>query len=349
MGSPRAQNPGLAGLNVTGFNVTPDGVRILNASGNTVGPGNVISDNAFDGVDLRSTAADGASAVSNTVRGNKIGTDLTGEHVLSNGVSTMSNVALFNAIEAVPGNTNLSCYYGTGLYINGARSNTISANVISGNWGAGIEIVGNTIDTIGGIPVNTNSPAAGAGSSNLITGNKIGTDATGKKFLGNTGDGVFIYYAMNNLIQTNVISGNETNGVDLFGPAASFTRIINNVIGGAAKSGLANAAYGILLDGPTAGSAPKHVTNLRNKNSGNFFGATRNINQDKNGSFVPPSGRAMPICIAPGTKPTAALLRSVAGSKKHRTKARSETAHQSPHLNHSELAHPRGPRHLRHG
>jgi hypothetical protein len=247
--------------------------------GNTAAAGNVISGNTAAGVQLQ----DGGTS-DNLVRGNLIGTDVTGTAALGNGMQ--------------------------GIYmLNGAQSNTVggtatgAGNVISGNGGNGVEIdfadtagnlvLGNFIGTdktgskpLGnagdgvllffGSTVNTiGAPAAGAGnvisanggngveitggegastSGNTIEGNLIGTDVSGKKALGNVGDGVFSDSASRNTLggtasgAANVISANGGNGVELSG--ASIFSVVGNRIG-TDKSGtaaLGNRGDGVLLE-----------------------------------------------------------------------------------------------------
>ena len=114
------------------------------------------------------------------VLGNFIGTDATGERAVPNSAD--------------------------GVLIDGSSNNTIGGteigarNVISGNSGAGVHI----------------DPGA---TKNLVQGNFIGTDATGKRAVPNGADGVLIGESFNNTIggtavgAGNVISYNGGNGV----------------------------------------------------------------------------------------------------------------------------------------
>jgi hypothetical protein len=154
----------LSGTTSTGANGQPlgntfDGVVIQNgASGNTVGgtaagAGNVISGNMFDGVNIF-----GAQTSANLVRGNLIGTDVSGEHDLHNHIwgviiQLQATGNVIGGASSVDANGNLS-----------AAGNVISANVIGG-----VGILQAT--------------------GNLVEGNFIGTDRTGKAGLANNPSG----------------------------------------------------------------------------------------------------------------------------------------------------------------
>ena len=143
---------------------------------------------------------------------------------------------------------------GGGILILGALNNTIGSqaagggNVISGNGGDGLRIVGPT-------PGLTASPAAG----NQVLANVIGLDSTGTNRVGNALDGVHLIRAASNAIGGtgfdfgNVISGNAANGIEIEGDpsyaAASggSNRVQGNMIGSdrQANPGLGNAGDGI--------------------------------------------------------------------------------------------------------
>jgi CSLREA domain-containing protein len=157
----------------------------------------------------------GPDATGNRVAGNYIGTDASGTQDLGNRES--------------------------GVYLGVASNNTVGGttpgarNVISGNTYEGVAIAG---------------PNA---RSNKVTGNYVGTDKSGTAPLGNGDSGVYIYDAPNNTVggttarSRNVISGNERNGVVVYGDTATGNRILPNSI-------FANGLLGIDLgdDGPTA-------------------------------------------------------------------------------------------------
>ncbi|MBV8231656.1 MAG: right-handed parallel beta-helix repeat-containing protein, partial [Planctomycetaceae bacterium] len=176
-----------------------DGVNITDASGNLIGGtdpgmGNLISQNVMYGVDIFSSP-DGTDTAGNVVQGNLIGTDASGTVSLGN---FLSGVLISNAIDNLIGGT------ATG-----------AGNVISGNSQYGLYV----------------APAA---TGNLIQGNKIGTDISGKQALDNIQDGVFIQDASSNLIggtvagAGNVISSNGLNGIEILGDTKNTSGMVSD-------------------------------------------------------------------------------------------------------------------------
>jgi uncharacterized repeat protein (TIGR01451 family) len=143
------------GLSITGGVAMANaghGISITSGTFNTIGgelpaERNIISGNAGSGVFLA-----GASTRSNLIQGNYIGTDISGNTSLANG--------------------------GDGVSINGSSQNAIggatggAGNLISGNQGAGIRVVG--------------------GPNTSIQGNRIGTTLGGLTALGNQQTGIEI-------------------------------------------------------------------------------------------------------------------------------------------------------------
>ena len=195
-----------------------DGVQIQDAPNNTIGgaqpgEGNILSGNGDDGIFINGTGASG-----NVVRGNFIGTDVTGSADLEN--------ALFGVqIKDAPNNI-----------IGGSQAG--AGNVISGNDEDGIFVV---------------NPGA---SGNVVQGNLIGTDVTGRADLGNGGNGVIIQDASNNTVggsragDGNVIAFNDFSGVTV-GSSLEDTSVSNSIRRNAIYS---NGALGIDLgdDGVSA-------------------------------------------------------------------------------------------------
>ena len=173
-----------------------NGVTLYGVAGNTVGgtnagARNVISGNQQLGVSITSTGAS-----NNMVLGNYIGPDATGTNALAN-------------------------TYG-GVTIDGAAGNMVGAvnggNVISGNLGNGVLLV---------------DPGT---SNNIVSGNFIGVDATGKKAMANNLAGVYIEVPGNTIGGVapgagNVISGNAENGVFIYGGTTSNNVVEGNFIG----------------------------------------------------------------------------------------------------------------------
>jgi hypothetical protein len=278
---------------------TQDGVTINGASGNTIGGAtaaarNVISGNSASGVLIWT-----AEATSNLVAGNYIGTDETGTVAIpnqANGVtldgaddniiggtnSASGNLISGNTQDGVlitssgaTGNMVLGNFIGTdaagvgalanafgGVTIDGCYGNIIGAsgggNVISGNAGNGVYLVD-----------------AGA-SLNIISGNFIGTDATGEAPLANSLAGVYIQVPGNTIGGVtpgsgNVISGNALNGVYIYTKVASNNVLEGNFIGTDAKgeTAVANGYSGVAISNAPANVIGGPVTGARNVISGN--------------------------------------------------------------------------------
>jgi titin len=228
------------------------GVRVASgASANTIGGAtagarNVISGNTGNGVEFLN---DGTQ--DNTVAGNYIGVDATGSAELGNhyGVYVPAGP---NTI-GTPGAGNvISGNYG-GVEITSA-GNVVAANFIGTDatgtaeihQGWGVEIIGVTIghNTIGGTTAGARNVISGNGSgvlltrtqANTVSGNYIGTDATGSAPLGNGGNGVSIFRGFQNTIggttpgARNVISANGFSGVHM--SSGSQHEVGSNVVAG---------------------------------------------------------------------------------------------------------------------
>jgi CSLREA domain-containing protein len=185
----------LAGLGV-------DGLRIV--AGHSTVRGLCI--NRFsDGIEL-------AEAGGNVIRGNFIGTDVSG------------TVGLGNA------NNGIRIFLSPGNSIGGIAPR--ARNVISGNAFMGIDIF-----------------SFGGETGNVIRGNFIGTDASGTVGLGNgtsggLTSGVLINNVPGNIIggrtpgARNVISDNALDGVTIFGLGATNNRVDGNLIKGHTSVGI---------------------------------------------------------------------------------------------------------------
>jgi CSLREA domain-containing protein len=161
-------------------------------------------------------------------------------------------------------------------------------------------MIGASNSTVKGLVVNRwkNSGIVISGSgatSNKVTGNFIGTDATGTEDLGNYYDGVYIYDGRNNAIGAsasgarNVISGNGNNGghgVRIVGSSTG-NRVQGNFIGtdrsgtkdlGNTESGVLVGAPGNAVGGTTAGEG--------NVISGNGFHGVQIYGSEATGNRV---------------------------------------------------------------
>ena len=176
------------------------GIRVRGGESITIGgvgrtpQFNVISGNHGGGILIEDASVE--------VNGNRIGTDRSGRSAIPNGIYGIA--------------------IATGQTFENSQSptNRITDNVISGNDGSGLAIVGES---------------DGFTSSNLIIGNRIGTSIDGLSALPNTGDGILITGEEGTQIgassnnQSNLVAGNGGNGVHLVN--ASDTGIYGNRIG----------------------------------------------------------------------------------------------------------------------
>src|SRR5205085_6172093 len=166
---------GAAGVSVSGSDAVVGGAA--------AGSGNVISGNGSSGIFV------GASAFA-SILGNRIGTSADGAAAVPNGSSV---VQLYrDGVTVVDGSL---------VTIGGPF--VAERNVISGNLGSGVQIVG----SVGRV---------------FVRGNFIGTDATGNFAVTNAGDGVYVVGVGplgvgERWVQGNVISGNGRNGIRMWG------------------------------------------------------------------------------------------------------------------------------------
>jgi parallel beta-helix repeat protein len=159
------------------------------------------------------------------IQGNYIGTEITGSFNRGNAVAGVN-------VDGAPGT-----HIGTG--VRGA------SNVISGN-GIGVSIGGRSRPAVSGL------------YNCLVQGNIIGLNAAGTAGLGN-GAGVSITNGYNLIggdgpLVRNIISSNQSNGVQIFHASAFRNRVIGNHVGTDRTATLrfANGLDGVLLAGGTA-------------------------------------------------------------------------------------------------
>ncbi len=227
------------GTNAAGTAAVPNAVGIgivgggsNNIGGNMAGTRNLISGNAGDGVYLTNGVAN------NAVYGNYIGVDVSGSLDLGNG---NSGVAFSNASNNTVG-----------------LPNPASRNVIAGNNNTGIVF-------------------SNGSNNNSVVANTIGLNAVGTAAVPNGVAGVFINNGAGNIIgdssapARNIISGNESQGVLIFGPSSgNFVR--GNTIGldPAGAVAIPNQGPGVrLASGATLNVIGGSVDAARNIISGN--------------------------------------------------------------------------------
>jgi uncharacterized repeat protein (TIGR01451 family) len=255
----------LIGTDKTGAVVLPhggSGVTMLETDNNTVGgsgPGqrNVISTGSHAGVNIQ-----GADS-GNIIQGNFIGTDVTGSTALGNydgvlfaGGASDNTVggAAAGAGNIISGSTDI----GVHIEVSGTTNIVVEGNFVgidrtgkialpNTNYGVLIERSA-TNNTIGGIASGAGNLIAGNSglglaivgsgtSGNVVQGNLVGTDSTGRSALPNTrGIGIF-GGATGNTIggldpgARNVISGNTGDGVEISDAGTSSNVVLGNTIG----------------------------------------------------------------------------------------------------------------------
>jgi len=231
------------GVGLDGVTARGNGNGVASSSSlNTIGGTaaslrNVISGNTQYGIELTGGGA-------NTVEGNFVGTDASGNVAVPNfrGVAVASAENTIGSSSGVPnvvsGNSDAgmfvtgsdndvrSNYIGTdadattavpngfgGVYILGgatsASSNTMTANVISGNAGFGAFI---------------SSSVPNSAANNVFDVNLIGTDATGQKPIPNTGPGIAIGAVLGQLLQIMARGKDRAFGGDHDHPCGIVTR-----------------------------------------------------------------------------------------------------------------------------
>lgn len=255
---------------------------------------NVISANTGPGVYLLNCAG-------NTVQGNLIGTSVSGTAALGN---SNNGISLNNAPGNVAGGTltgarNLiSGNGGSGIYLNGSGT---TGNVVQGNYigtdangslampnaGDGVTVNGAPANTIGGAVAGAGNLLSGNSQggislngtgavSNLVQGNYIGTDPSGKLALGNLFSGVTIFGGNSNLIggatsaARNVISANKLAGI-LVTTNSTGNLVQGNFVGvdATGATALGNAVNGISIVNAGANTVGGATPGARNVISGN--------------------------------------------------------------------------------
>jgi parallel beta-helix repeat protein len=263
--------------------------------GTAPGSGNLISGNGWGGVDIE-------SSTSNSIRGNRIGTDAAGTAALANtpyGImlngSTNNTIGGITAAERnlVSGNT------GEGIaLLFASNANTVIGNYAGtdvtgtadlGNGGNGVLVDGGSAANSIGVADHGNLCSGngldgvritGASDNNTVRGNLLGTDATGTAILSNDHSGAFIDGGNGNMVggttaaERNLMSGNTMCGICIANTTTGNT-VTGNYIGTDATGSfpMANGLDGVLLrtaaNNNTVGSGGAGEGNLISGNAGN--------------------------------------------------------------------------------
>ncbi len=248
--------------------------------------GNLISGNTYDGVSFWT-----GGATATVIAGNRIGTNAAGTAALANGRhgvwvnSGATNTRVGTNADGVSDALERNVISGNGADGVQVADSGTTGTVIAGNYigtnAAGDAAVGN-LGVGGGVYVRNGASnttvggaAAGAGnvlsgnsgvngdgveielsSGNFVTGNRIGTDATGAFAVPNRQNGVNLDRASGNVVggpapgAGNLISGNTRSGVLIgSGGAATGNRVQGNRIGtnAAATAAIPNVEQGVIL------------------------------------------------------------------------------------------------------
>jgi len=252
-----------------------EGVRIESArntvGGVTAGYGNLISGN------LSGVSIVGADATGNLIAGNSIGTDGTGTYGLGNAtegvlidsgadntvggtVAAARNLISGNNIGVLITNTNTTLTAKDNLVLGNYIGTNISGALALGNSQQGVEIDSVPANTIGGSSSGAGNLISanywglvitGSSATNeVVQGNFIGTDFTGKLPLGNESDGVLVTNgSARNLIGGigvgvgNTIGFNVQDGVQISSNGSISNAILSNSI-------FSNGGLGINLVAP---------------------------------------------------------------------------------------------------
>ena len=278
------------------------------------GGGNVITGNGLG--DVNGANVELGDSSGSVVQSNFIGTDITGTVALSD--ATYYGVVLQNGSYTVGG---LTTTPGTGLgnVISGnsvgvddgnlgpASPVAIEGNIIGAdptgkiavpNANYGVDLVGVSLVTIGGTAAGAGNLISGnslfgvyvdgsTATANLVAGNFIGTDITGKLAVANFQGVVIAEGASNNTIggltttpgtgAGNVISGNTDDGVQITvevtdsGPTGNL--VAGNLIGTDVTGtvALGNGADGVLIDGGSSSNTIGGLTSTSGTGLGNVI------------------------------------------------------------------------------
>ena len=294
----------------------PGGVWVDGSSGNWIGGTdptnrNLISGNGGAGVYLQNCSG-------NTVQGNLIGVSLAGTAALGN---SNNGISLYNAGGNLIGGTLaaarnvISGNSGSGVYLNGSGT---TGNLVQGNYigtdangslaipnaGDGLTVNGGPANTIGGASAGAGNLLSGnsqggvslngtGAASNLVQGNYIGTDASGRLALGNLFSGVTLFGGNNNLVggttsaARNVISANKLSG------AYITTNSVGNLVQGnyigvdvTGANALGNGVNGISIASASSNIVGGATVGARNIISGNTNHGIEIFNAQATGNLI---------------------------------------------------------------
>ncbi|WP_435015990.1 hypothetical protein TA3x_003548 [Tundrisphaera sp. TA3] len=246
-----------------------DGIQINDSSSITIGGAdpsarNILSGNGTNG-EGAGVNIDGVGSRNNAILGNYIGVDRDGNGDLGNtliGVFVGAGASGTTIRDNVITGNGTDDNSGVGVYLYRSSGTTIDRNRI-GTTAAGRALAGGSPSVIGVLandsggnvigspdPANRNvisghrqigvylaretagdRPIGQGSSNNLVQNNYIGTDFDGLAAIPNGADGVNIANSPNNRVINNLISGNLSTGIQLFGATSVGNVIASNRIG----------------------------------------------------------------------------------------------------------------------
>ena len=156
----------------------------------------------------------------------------------------------------------------------GASGTTVAGVAVNRFGGSGIEVVG--------------------GTGSVVKGNFIGTDVNGTTDLGNSAWGVLVLGSSNSTIggtaagARNVISGNDTIGIEICCTGATGISIEGNLIGTdrTGTADLGNSQWGILINSSPGNTLGGTAAGARNVISGNNTIGIEVVNPQATGNLV---------------------------------------------------------------
>jgi len=233
----------LIGTNVSGTDSVPNanGIILIGANSTVIGGNTALKRNVISGNLQAGIVMNGTGTRNNSVKGNYIGTNITGTNYLSNHTGIMlkskSNHNLIGGTDSTVRNI-ISGNLEIGVYCEASDSNYVYGNYIGPDiTGVSSFMIGDSAVQGNGIELNTVSQhnivgGTGSGERNIISGNRvyglvyygnssfnntsgnyIGTDVSGNVKLSNA-TGICVDGGSNhNIINNNVLSGNKSYGI----------------------------------------------------------------------------------------------------------------------------------------
>lgn len=327
----------IIGLNLGGSSRLPnslDGIFVIGSGGNTIGgttpeARNVITGNNGDGIEIAPKG--GTASTSNVIRGNYIGTNLTGNGLVTTGTITGNagaGIRIYNSgVNTIGGST-----AGAGNVISGNQGTTGATTSCDSNptvsnnsrIGCGIVIHGlqATSNTIIGNLIGTNAAGTGAVPNqtgirikDLNSNTSIGNGVAGGRNIisGNLGNGIELALSTtNNAIEGNYIGTDISGTGDLGngGDGVNIYRAFNNTVGGIAPGGTerniiaGNGGDGVDISGFDTTPSSSNVAES-NRIQDNYIGTNSSggaLPNDGNGVRISDGARRNQVGLDPASE-----------------------------------------------